>query len=137
MTVKRGRGPKKGEGGRPPIEIDWAAVDDMAFIQCTQKEICSVLKISQTALLDNCKRIHGMTSQEYIQEKGEGGKESLRRCQYKTALKGNVTMLIWLGKQWLGQKDKQEISSGDNNISADELSTSALEKIVKQSKSKK
>lgn len=30
---------------------------------------------------------------------------SLRRAQIQTALSGNPTMLIWLGKQYLGQSD--------------------------------
>ena len=36
------------------------------------------------------------------------GKMSLRREQWRSAEKGNVTMQIWLGKQWLGQTDKVE-----------------------------
>lgn len=32
----------------------------------------------------------------------------LREAQSKAAMNGNVTMLIWLGKQYLGQVDKQE-----------------------------
>jgi len=31
--------------------------------------------------------------------------QSLRRAQINTALSGNATMLIWLGKQYLGQSD--------------------------------
>jgi len=34
-------------------------------------------------------------------------RNSLRRLQLKKALEGNVTMLIWLGKQLLGQSDSQ------------------------------
>jgi hypothetical protein len=36
------------------------------------------------------------------------GTRSLRRLQYEAAKTGNVTMQIWLGKQWLGQKDRTE-----------------------------
>ena len=35
---------------------------------------------------------------------------SLRRMQFEKAQTGNTTMLIWLGKQMLGQKDKIETS---------------------------
>lgn len=34
---------------------------------------------------------------------------SLRRKQYEMAAGGNPTMLIWLGKQYLNQTDKNEI----------------------------
>ena len=36
----------------------------------------------------------------------EVGKASLRSAQFKAALAGNATMLIWMGKQLLGQRDK-------------------------------
>lgn len=35
-------------------------------------------------------------------------KNMLRRVQWKAALNGNVAMMIWLGKQDLGQADKIE-----------------------------
>ncbi len=35
---------------------------------------------------------------------------SLRRMQFKKAQVGNVPMLIWLGKQYLGQSEKHELS---------------------------
>ena len=42
------------------------------------------------------------------------GRTSIRRAQYKAALDGNPTMLIWLGKQLLGQKEpKPEDSDKD------------------------
>ena len=46
----------------------------------------------------------------FIKKGMEQGKASLRRMQYGAANKGNVTMQIWLGKQYLGQNDKQEIT---------------------------
>ena len=39
-------------------------------------------------------------------EKGRAeGKKSLRRAQMEKALAGDVRMLIWMGKQYLDQKD--------------------------------
>jgi len=35
----------------------------------------------------------------------ENGRSSLRRLQWKSATNGNITMQIWLGKQYLGQRD--------------------------------
>jgi len=39
------------------------------------------------------------------------GKLSLRRKQVELAVEGNPTMRIWLGKQYMGQKDKHETSA--------------------------
>lgn len=41
---------------------------------------------------------------------------SLRRAQYQAAMKGNTSMLIWLGKQDLGQTDKVEQTSQINLV---------------------
>lgn len=43
---------------------------------------------------------------EYFRQKKEKGKSSLKVVQYQQALKGNNQMMIWLGKNWLGQKDE-------------------------------
>jgi hypothetical protein len=43
----------------------------------------------------------------------------LRRLQWKLARAGNATMLIWLGKQWLGQTDKVE--SDTKTATAEEI----------------
>lgn len=37
-------------------------------------------------------------------------KIKLRKAQIDSALSGNATLLIWLGKQYLDQSDKQEVS---------------------------
>ena len=48
---------------------------------------------------------------EDIYTKGkEEGKAKLRDVQLKSAMSGNVTMQIWLGKQYLDQTDKTNIS---------------------------
>jgi len=40
-------------------------------------------------------------------------KQALRRAQISLALKGNATMLIWLGKNMLGQSDSPFDSEGN------------------------
>jgi hypothetical protein len=42
---------------------------------------------------------------EAIERGREVGRTRLRRLQWQGAEKGNATMLIWLGKQLLGQRD--------------------------------
>jgi len=89
--------------GRKPIEIDYDKAEKLAAIMCTQSEIASVLGVSLALLEHDPEFIR-------IHKKGmEQGKASLRRMQYGAASNGNATMLIWLGKQHLGQRDKQDI----------------------------
>lgn len=97
--------------GRPPKVVDWKQVQLMCKIQCTESEIASVLEIHIDTLYEKCKAEHGMTFPEYFKQFSENGKMSMRRAQYKKALEGHPTMLIWLGKQMLGQRDQVEFSN--------------------------
>jgi len=94
--------------GRPKKEIDWNLVDSLCGIHCTGDEIASVLSVHYDTLNNRCKEKHGVNFSEYYKKASANGKISLRREQYKVAMKGNVSMLIWLGKNILGQKDAPE-----------------------------
>ena len=87
--------------GRPKKEIDYATVEKLANIQCTQDEIASFLGISTRTLQRDEQFM------ELFNRGRENGKMSLRRMQWKHAEK-SVPMAIWLGKQYLGQRDKVE-----------------------------
>jgi len=100
--------------GRPEVKIDWNIVDELCHIQCTSEEIASVIGCSDATLARRCKKDHDITFAEYIAQKSLGGKSSLRRKQWKAADSGNTTMLIWLGKQYLGQVDKPEDTGGES-----------------------
>ena len=97
--------------GRPRIEIDWEQVDRMCGLHCTGEEQASVLGIDYDTLNRACKREHKKSFAEYFKQKSASGKMSLRRKQYTSAMSGNTTLLIWLGKNWLGQKDQAEVTT--------------------------
>ncbi len=102
--------------GRPLKVIDWKTVVNLCELQCTGEEIASVIEVDYDTLNTACKREHGKSFSDYFEEKRAGGKVSLRRAQFKTATEdGNPAMLIWLGKQMLGQKDisRQENTGPD------------------------
>lgn len=101
---------------RPKKTIDYKIVESLANIHCTQEEIAGVIGVSVRTL---------QRDEEFcrVYKKGmDAGKMSLRRMQYKKAEEGSVSMQIWLGKQWLGQKDVADIQveSNSNGI-ADEI----------------
>lgn len=92
---------KKNKGGRPKFEIDYDAVSKLASIMATQEEIATFLGCHRDTLLRDDKFCD-------IYKKGlDSGKMSLRRAQFKMA-QTNTTMAIWLGKQYLGQRDNVE-----------------------------
>ena len=88
----------------------------MCRIHCTGEEIASVLGCSYDTFARRVKADFGISCAEYIKEKAGKGRASLRRLQFKSAEGGNTTMLIWLGKQHLGQKDKTDFSSEDGTM---------------------
>ena len=96
----------KGEG-RPLKIIDPEMVRQLAMIDCSYDEMAAVLKCDPKTLTNRFSQV--------IKEGREEGRSSLKRAQYKAAMNGNTTMLIWLGKQRLGQRDSQYLSSIDED----------------------
>lgn len=96
------RGPK-------PVEINWADFDKLCVMQCTLAEIASWFDCSEDTIERNVKKEKGIKFADYFRQKRGKGKVALRRKQYELAIGGNVTLLIWLGKQWLDQKEKYDV----------------------------
>lgn len=86
---------------RPIKQLDEKLIKDLAEIQCTMGEIASICGCSVDTLENRYSDV--------IKEGRDKGKSSLRRMQYKKALEGNPTMLIWLGKHYLDQKEAVQL----------------------------
>ena len=112
---------KKNKGGRPKKELDYDMIENLAMIQCTQEEIASCLDVNVKTLRADEKFL------ELYKKGQEVGKKSLRRYQFDCAKKGNSAMLIWLGKQYLGQSEKMAIVN--SNMEDDELTKSIKAKM--------
>ena len=105
------------EGGRPRVEIDIDKLRNMVRIQCTAEECAGVFECSVDTLDRRLKEDGYKGFADFYKRYSDEGKSSLRRAQWKAAQDGNPTMLVWLGKQMLGQRDKQEIEhKGGLNI---------------------
>ena len=97
---------------RPRKEIDQKQFETLCGLQCTLLEFCDALEVTDKTLDAWCKRTYGKHFSEVFREKRGRGKISLRRMQWRLAEK-NAAMAIWLGKQYLDQKDvvEQNINS--------------------------
>ena len=114
------------------IPFDKRQFEELCQIQCTQTEIAAVLKMSVDTLENKVKEYYeGRLFSDVFAEKREGGKASLRRAQWQTAIgSSNPVMQIFLGKNMLGQADKQEISleaDVHNDGSVEDLVTKAAQ----------
>jgi len=97
--------------GRPPFTLSddqFKTIEGMARIQCTQDEICDIYGVTDKTLNLALQKHSGVSFSDLIKKNASHGKASLRRSQWKAADKGVPSVLIWLGKQYLGQKDQVE-----------------------------
>jgi hypothetical protein len=104
-------GKTKRPPGRPWKEMDEERIKDLAAIQCTMSEIAAIMHCTVETLENNYLDI--------IKNAREGGKESLRRAQWKKAVyEGHPTMLIWCGKFYLDQKEQISFTSNEPDVRA-------------------
>jgi hypothetical protein len=100
--------------GRPRLNFNQKLFEELCKIQCTEIEIASALGMSVDTLERRCQEVYGANFADVYAQKREGGKSSLRRAQWLTAVEAkNPVMQIWLGKQMLGQVDKVEHTGKD------------------------
>lgn len=141
--------------GRPQIPFDWDLVDGLLALNASEDYVAERLLIQSGEPVNDLtlkakirtmqRRIRlrwDMTFVEYRKKKLEGRNLKLAQLQLKAAEKGSAAMLIWLGKQWLGQADKSkhELSGPDgkpiehmevSNLSEAQLKTKIRELIQK------
>ena len=118
------------QGGRPYVDIDLDMLAKLCAIQCTRDECAAVMGISKNTITrrlaempDPDESEAGDTFDKFFSRHCHEGRASLRRAQFTAAMGNpakaatltepavklrapNITMQIWLGKQWLGQEDK-------------------------------
>lgn len=94
---------------RPRKEISQRQFEHACSLQCTKSEICAFFDVTDKTLENWCKRTYKKGFSEVFAEKRQIGRMSLRRSQMKMA-ETNPTMAIWLGKQYLGQRDNRDVT---------------------------
>lgn len=116
------------KAGAPRKEFDWNLVESLAImdaselflaerllagegIQATKHTLAAKVKLIQRRILER----FGCNYVQFREQKREALKIKLRQYQWKNAEKGNVAMQIWLGKQYLGQRDKFEAIEEDKS----------------------
>ena len=99
------RKPTGNKPGVPLIPIDWKIVDDLLMAGCTGTEVASYFGVHPDTLYLRCQDEKKMGFTEYRTIKKQKGDSLLRATQYKVAIDKDKTMLIWLGKQRLGQRE--------------------------------
>jgi len=104
-TTRKKPGPK-------PMIIDYDQVANDASLQYTEYEIARHIGLSDDGFRK--RKARDKKLRDALDKGRARGRMSLRRLQYAGAQAGNPTMLIWMGKQYLGQRDKAELDRNDN-----------------------
>lgn len=94
-------------GGRVEIEIDWKKVDELLIAGCTGVEVASYMGFHHDTLYDRVEKKYGVPFSVYLAQKRSKGDSMLRAVQFQKAMNKDNMMLIWLGKNRLKQKDKE------------------------------
>ncbi len=94
--------------GYPPKEHDEDLILRLASILCTTEEIAHICQCSNDTLERRYMHI--------LKQGRANGRSSLRRKQWEVAQEGNPTMLIWLGKQYLKQKEPPRDEGQDDHV---------------------
>ena len=120
--------------GRPEKEYDAKTFSDLVGLGCTQEEICWVFRDEKgkPANVDTlsrwCKRTFGLNFQEYFAQNGYMAlKIKLRKNQFKLSEK-SAAMAIFLGKNYLGQRDSIEYEDKDAINKLDQILKNMQEK---------
>tara|TARA_Y100001963_G_C6676442_1_gene397673 strand:- start:101 stop:427 length:327 start_codon:yes stop_codon:yes gene_type:complete len=87
--------------GRPLKDIPKLKVEQLAQYGCTNVEIAQFFEVDESTIR---KRFS-----ENLTKGRSAGKIRLRQLQIEACERGSVPMLIWMGKQMLGQTDKAEV----------------------------
>ena len=88
-----------------PLGLDDAKVYGMF---CSPEELATVVGISRSLFFERMNTDPEV--KEAVERGRDKGKTTLRRLQWQGAQEGNSTMLVWLGKQLLGQRDNLTIA---------------------------
>ena len=103
---------------RTKANIDWERVEKMAMAGAKGQQIAAAIGVHYNTLDKRSKEDLKCDFSEFLQTKREKGNELLLRKQYDVAMTGDKTMLVWLGKQRLGQSERQQtdITTGGEKL---------------------
>ena len=88
---------------RPPAVLAIDEVEKLGRLQCTNAEIGAYFDMTERQIIN--RRAKDPELDDAIKKGANQGRISLRRQQFAAALDGDRTMLVWLGKNVLGQRD--------------------------------
>lgn len=101
----------KHPGGRPRKYIDQELFEQLCGLQCTLEEMTAFFKCDHKTISRWCRETYGgKRFSQVFKEKRLIGRIALRRKQLRLAER-SAAMAIFLGKNYLGQKDEPDVAT--------------------------
>lgn len=92
--------------GPKETELDWQQLNNYLELGASCVDCSEFLGVSEDKIQDHIRKYHNKTFLQYRNSKLTKKRMKLREKQMEVAMEGSVLMLIWLGKQELGQSDR-------------------------------
>lgn len=125
------QGGRRAGAGRKPVEIDLVELEKLCSLQCTHEEIAAWFNCSLRTIENYAKKPE---FSEVMTRGRARGRISVRRAQMKLLEAGNATMGVWLGKQFLGQRDVTPVELSGANGGPLQITLEAVDAILTQAK---
>lgn len=102
--------------GRPVKEVDLDKLAILCEYPMINNDIAALMDLSVDTIERAVRKEYNLTFAEYKDQRQSHLRKTLLAKQIEVAKNGNVAMLIWLGKQYLGQSEKQEVAAAISTI---------------------
>ena len=100
--------------GRPEKPVDWKKVDELLMAGCLGTEIAAHFDMCADSFYNKVKEKYNLVFSAYSLEKKQQGDSLIKKAQYdKAVIDKDNTMLVWLGKTRLKQKDESAITNNN------------------------
>jgi hypothetical protein len=83
-------------------------LEKVASFPLRQEDIAWTMGVSLDTLERRVRKEYKISFAEFQEQRQSKFRMSILQKQYESAMNGNVGMLVWLGKNYLGQLDKTE-----------------------------
>lgn len=120
MAAKKKQTTKRVGWGK--VEVDEEQVFKLAQFGCNDGEIASFFGVDRMTLVRHFEQV--------IAKGHDNLRRVIRKKQVELAMHGDRTMLIWLGKQMLGQKEPSPLIAIQNNYTENDGPTTSINEIV-------
>lgn len=87
------------------MEIDWKMLDGLLQFGARLVDCSELMQCSDETIQRRIRDKYDITFTEYRNRKLSKTRLRLAQKQFDLAMEGNTTMLVWLGKNLLGQTD--------------------------------